>query len=63
MLPAPKPIRELTGLTPRDLGPGILEATEPVVRERLKTMERRLLVMTHVGGALEVALGVAHVTL
>ncbi|SFB76201.1 cupin-like domain-containing protein [Massilia yuzhufengensis] len=31
MLPAPKEIRELTGLTPRDLGPGILESTEPLV--------------------------------
>ena len=31
MLPAAKPIREIAGLTPRDLGPGILEATEPVV--------------------------------
>jgi hypothetical protein len=30
-LPAARPIRELAGLTPRDLGPGILEATEPVV--------------------------------
>lgn len=35
------------------------EATEPVVRERLKTMERRLLVMTHVGGALAVGFGLA----
>jgi len=31
VLPAAKPIRELSGLTPRDLGPGILESTEPVV--------------------------------
>jgi len=31
VLHAAKPIRELAGLTPRDLGPGILEATEPVV--------------------------------
>ncbi|MFC0250971.1 cupin-like domain-containing protein [Massilia consociata] len=30
-LAAPKPIREVTGLTPRDLGPGILASTEPVV--------------------------------
>ncbi|RZA35734.1 MAG: cupin-like domain-containing protein [Lysobacteraceae bacterium] len=30
-LPAARPIRELSGLTPRDLGPGILESTEPVV--------------------------------
>ena len=35
------------------------EAEEPVVRERLKTMERRLLVMTHIGGGLTVLLGVA----
>jgi len=31
VLLAAKPIRELSGLTPRDLGPGILESTEPVV--------------------------------
>lgn len=31
VLPAAKPIRELAGLAPRDLGPGILESTEPVV--------------------------------
>ncbi len=31
VLAAAKPIRELAGLTPRDLGPGILESTEPVV--------------------------------
>lgn len=31
VLPAPKPIRELAGLTPRDLGPGMLASTEPVV--------------------------------
>ena len=35
------------------------EASEPVVRDRLKVMERRLLVMTHIGGALAVAFGVA----
>lgn len=35
------------------------EATEAVVRERFKTMERRLLVMTHIGGALTVAFGLA----
>lgn len=33
------------------------EATEPVVRERLKVMERRLLMITHVGGALALAFG------
>jgi hypothetical protein len=31
VLSAAKPIRELSGLTPRDLGPGILESTEPIV--------------------------------
>jgi putative membrane protein len=35
------------------------EATEPAVRERLQTMERRLLVMTHIGGALALAFGIA----
>ena len=35
------------------------EATEPVVRERLKVMERRLLVMTNIGGALTILLGIA----
>ncbi len=35
------------------------EATEPVVRERLKIMERRLLAMTRLGGALTVVFGVA----
>lgn len=34
-----------------------VEATEPVVRERLKVMERRLLGITHIGGLLTVALG------
>lgn len=31
MLPAAKPIREIAGLTPRDLGPDILASTEPLV--------------------------------
>jgi len=35
------------------------EATEPVVRERLKVMERRLLAMTRLGSLLTVAFGVA----
>ncbi len=35
------------------------EATEPVMRERFKVMERRLLVMTHIGGALAIAFGIA----
>ncbi len=35
------------------------EATEPVVRARLKVMQRRLLVMTHIGGAFTVAFGIA----
>jgi protoporphyrinogen IX oxidase len=35
------------------------EATEPVVRERLKVMERRLLAMTRIGSALTVVFGVA----
>lgn len=34
------------------------EATEPVVRERLKVMERKLMIMTHIGGALAVAFGI-----
>jgi putative membrane protein len=34
------------------------EATEAVVRERLKVMERRLMVLTHIGGALAVLFGV-----
>lgn len=33
------------------------EAAEPVVRERLKMMERRLLIMTHIGGALTLVFG------
>jgi putative membrane protein len=35
------------------------EATEPVVRDRLKVMERRLLGMTHIGGLLAVLFGLA----
>jgi putative membrane protein len=35
------------------------EATEPAVRERLKIMERRLLVMTRIGSLLTVVFGVA----
>jgi putative membrane protein len=35
------------------------EASEPAVRDRLKTMERRLLVMTHIGGGLALAFGIA----
>lgn len=35
------------------------EADEPVLRERLKVMERRLLAITHVGGALAVGFGLA----
>lgn len=33
------------------------EASEPIVRERLKVMQRRLLMITHVGGALAVLFG------
>lgn len=33
------------------------EAGEPVVRERLKIMERRLLMMTHIGGTLTIVFG------
>jgi putative membrane protein len=33
------------------------QASEPVVRERLKVMERRLLIMTHIGGTLAVVFG------
>lgn len=36
-----------------------VEAGEPVLRERLKVMERRLLGITHIGAALAVALGLA----
>jgi putative membrane protein len=35
------------------------EATEPVVRERFRIMERRLLVMTHIGGGLAILFGIA----
>ena len=35
------------------------EASEPVMRERFRIMERRLLVMTHIGGALAIAFGIA----
>jgi len=35
------------------------EATELLVRERFKVMERRLLTMTHIGGALTILLGLA----
>ena len=35
------------------------EAAEPVVRQRFKVMERRLLVMTHIGALLTLALGMA----
>lgn len=36
-----------------------VEASELVVRERLKVMQRRLLMITHVGGALALAFGTA----
>lgn len=36
-----------------------VEAEEPAVRERLKVMERRLLGITHIGGLLAVAFGLA----
>jgi putative membrane protein len=36
-----------------------VEADEPAVRERLKVMERRLMGITHIGGALAVAFGLA----
>ncbi|MGH8124970.1 MAG: protoporphyrinogen oxidase HemJ [Rhodanobacteraceae bacterium] len=35
------------------------EATEAPIRERFKVMERRLLVMTHIGLALTIAFGIA----
>jgi putative membrane protein len=35
------------------------EAAEAAIRERLKVMERRLLVMTHIGGTLTIVLGLA----
>ena len=36
-----------------------VEASEPLVRERLRIMQRRLLMITHIGGALALAFGVA----
>lgn len=36
-----------------------VEAVEPVVRDRLKVMQRRLLVMTHIGMALTFVFGLA----
>ena len=36
-----------------------VEAEEPVVRERLKVMQRRLLGITHIGGALALVFGIA----
>jgi protoporphyrinogen IX oxidase len=36
-----------------------VEANEAVVRERLKVMQRRLLMITHVGGALALTFGIA----
>lgn len=36
-----------------------VEASEVVVRERLKIMQRRLLMITHVGGALALIFGIA----
>ena len=35
------------------------EAVEPAIRGRLQVMERRLLVMTHIGAALAIAFGIA----
>ena len=35
------------------------EASEPVVRERLKVMEHKLMIMTHIGGVLAVLFGLA----
>lgn len=35
------------------------EAKEPAIRDRFRIMERRLLVMTHIGGALAIAFGIA----
>lgn len=35
------------------------EASEAAVRERLKVMQRRLLMMTHIGGVLTIAFGLA----
>src|SRR5690625_4754062 len=36
-----------------------VEATEPVLRERFQVMERRLMAITHIGGALTVIFGLA----
>jgi putative membrane protein len=36
-----------------------VEAADPAVRARLKVMQRRLLAMTHIGGALAVTFGIA----
>lgn len=36
-----------------------VEASEAVVRDRLKVMQRRLLMITHIGGALALAFGLA----
>ncbi|MGH8117652.1 MAG: CopD family protein [Rhodanobacteraceae bacterium] len=38
------------------------EATEPPICARFKVMERRLLVMTHIGAALTIAFGIATLT-
>jgi len=35
------------------------EAAERAIRDRLQVMERRLLVMTHIGGALAIVFGIA----
>jgi putative membrane protein len=35
------------------------EAIDPALRGRFKVMERRLLAMTHIGGALAIAFGIA----
>jgi putative membrane protein len=35
------------------------EAVEPAIRGRFQVMERRLLVMTHIGAALAIAFGIA----
>ncbi|HXS73201.1 MAG TPA: CopD family protein [Rhodanobacteraceae bacterium] len=35
------------------------EAVEPAIRERFKVMERRLLIMTHIGAVLTLLLGMA----
>ncbi len=39
-----------------------VEATEPAVREHFKVMERRLLGITHIGGALTIVLGLGLMT-